>query len=71
MALLSAARPIAQWSVVETQEWISNFEDWVEDSVLITEHKIDGQTLVRARVWCVRACVGILMSAGDLAIRRE
>ncbi|ELR16629.1 Ubox domain containing protein [Acanthamoeba castellanii str. Neff] len=44
---LNITRPIAQWSVAETQEWISNFEDWVEDSVLITEHKIDGQTLAR------------------------
>jgi hypothetical protein len=57
VALLYAARPIAQWSVVETQEWISNFEDWVEDSVLITEHKIDGQTLVRARACVLHAYV--------------
>jgi hypothetical protein len=42
-----AAKPIDQWSVDETQEWIAKFEDWVEDSVLVSEHRIDGQTLVR------------------------
>jgi hypothetical protein len=42
-----AANPIDQWSVDETQEWIAKFEDWVEDSVLVSEHRIDGQTLVR------------------------
>jgi len=44
---LDITKPIATWSVDETQKWIENFPDWVEDSILIQEHRIDGQTLAQ------------------------
>lgn len=37
--------PIEDWSVADTKKWIENFDDWVEDSVMVEEHNINGKIL--------------------------
>jgi hypothetical protein len=34
--------------VADTKKWIENFDDWVEDSVMVEEHNINGKILVRS-----------------------
>jgi len=43
---LSITKPVETWTVQETHEWFSNFDDWIEDVVLVDEHQIDGAILV-------------------------